>query len=195
MTAPEHASDTWFALKEPFVMLKKKKVELSIFVAVNLVIGMLGIHLAWLMPLFSPAFSFCEQLARRLDGGELYTFIIALLTSTLVLLVQGYSQRTLQQVRDLKFQTIVLLVIVIALAALGAGAQAFLASSGLPIASGAYLFQLMIWVLGFLLAIYCFLVAIYEQDLDDFAEREDAARYELQMKARTVASDGRGMDI
>jgi len=185
----------WIALREPLAMFRKKRVECFIFIIVNLAVGLLGVHIAWVLPLFSPVFTFGEQVTARLDGGDLYTFTIALLTSTLVLLVQGYSLRTLQRVRDLKFQTIVLAVVAIAFAAVCAGAQAILSASQLPVGTGAYVVQLLIFIGGVITAIYCFLVAIYEQDLDDFAATETARREQLRAKAEVIENDGRGMDI
>jgi hypothetical protein len=76
-----------------------------------------------------------------------------------------------------------------------AGMQAWVAALKLPSSTPAIVLQIFVALLGVAIGIYCFLLAIYEEDLDDFALKERERTQELVQKSRDTDSDGRGMKV
>ena len=102
---------------------------------------------------------------------------------------------TIGRIRDLKPTLVLIVLAVVVFAALGAVMQISLdITKALP-ASSAYPFQGVILAVGIVVSFYCFLVSIYEEQLNDFASEEQARRRELAIEASAASSDGRGIAV
>ena len=73
--------------------------------------------------------------------------------------------------------------------------QAWLEATHAAPPDSANTFQSLLFCIGVTVSFYCFLVAIYEEELDDFAASDSAKRDELARGATTADSDGRGIAV
>jgi len=184
------------SLLGPFGMIGKEVWRFSIFLFSNLFFGLLGVYVALLIPVFVAAHSVESQFVASLRTGGLYTFTIALLSSTAVLLLQGQAQTNpFEQIRRWKISAVCFVIALVIVLGLGAGMQAFIEATNIVSPKSAFIFQIAFFCIGVVAAIYCFLLAIYEEDLDDFASTETAKREQLVNKANSADSDGRGIEI
>jgi hypothetical protein len=164
------------------------------------VIGLLGVLAAIFVPIFDAARSFGNEFIANLRTGGLYTFTIAFLTSSAALLYEAKAKIVAdEQIKGWKQLALTLAVALVAVMATLAGMQAFSeAATSEPKVFSLTLkdcMQIMLFLIGVLLAIYSFLLASYEEELDDFAESADEARDDLKEKAESATDDGRGMRV
>jgi hypothetical protein len=154
------------------------------------------VYLALLIPLFSTSYSFDAQFGASLKSGALYTFTLAFLVSTAAYLLQGQSRQIVEHVRRWKAVVIVIVFVLVVVTGVCAGLQqAFGGTPGSPSRRSADWLQILLCVVGVAAAIYSFLLAIYEVELDDFAAKEAKMRDNLASRARTADSDGRGIGL
>jgi hypothetical protein len=188
-------SDGWAPISEPLRMFRKELWRCGLFLVVNLVFGLLSFYVALLVPIFSPSHNFSDQFLSSLSGGALYTFAIALLSSNAVFLLQGQSKRAIEHVRKWKISAVAIALLLVGFMGVLAGMQAWADALKQPSSALAIGLQIFITLIGVAIAIYCFLLAIYEEDLDDFAAKESVKRQELSQKSKATDSDGRGIEV
>jgi hypothetical protein len=193
----EYQAEQWSPVQEPLKMLKKRRWRSFMFLFPNLALGPLGVYLALLMPVFSDSYSLHGQFEESLKTGALYTFAIAFLASTLALLLQGQSPRSVEHVWRWKTTAIMLVFALVIASGVCAGLQqaAFGGSTNTVPSFAADSLQVVLCLLCVVAAVYSFLLAIYEEDLDDFAAEEAKKREELVDRAKTADSDGRGIEL
>ena len=188
------------SLLAPFAMVRKETARFSVFLCANLFVGLVGAMVAVLVPIFEPSRSFEVELIASLRSGNLYSFTIAFLTSTAVLLHQAQTHATAtDQIRLWKQTALAVTLVVIALTGICAGMQALYTAIAINPTSPALILadkvELGAFCIGVLLAIYIFLLATFEEDLDTFAADEDKKREVLGDKAKAIVDDGRGISV
>jgi hypothetical protein len=189
------------AIAIPFTMVRKRFSQCLRFLFLNLVFGLLGVNVALLVPIFFVSYSFPAQFEASLRAGAFYTFTIAFLSSTAVLLLESQPRRPDTLVAQLKPTLVLIVLALVVFSAIGAVMQMWLESSRTPSnlsslsSASAYAFQTRLFWAGVVVSFYCFLVATYEEDLDDFAAADDARRSELNRGASAADSDGRGISV
>src|SRR5688572_6819423 len=92
----------WASISEPLRMFRKEFSRCTIFVCVNLFLGLLSFYVALLIPIYSPSHTFSAQFLSSLSAGTLYTFAIALLSSNAIVLLQGRSKSPAEHIRQWK---------------------------------------------------------------------------------------------
>jgi hypothetical protein len=183
------------ALVAPLGMITKRFSKCFRFLFLNLVFGLLGVYVALLAPIFFASYSFDVQLDASLKAGAFYTFTIAFLSSTAVLLLESQPRHPDEGVARLKPTLVLIILALVVFAAVGAVMQIWLATTQAAQAPSALVFQERLFWAGVAVAFYCFLVAIYEEELDDFAAADNARRAELARDASSADSDGRGIAV
>ena len=183
------------SIAEPLRMARKEFWRVGLFLGVNLFSGLLGVYVALLIPIYSDAHTLESQFLATLKSGAFYAFAITLLSSNVVFLLQGQSKRAFEHVRRWKISAVAIAFGLVLLIAIPAGMQAWADANKQVSSYSANFLQVLLTLLGMMVAIYCFLLAIYEEELDDFAATESVKVQELAEKSRTTADDGRGIQI
>lgn len=183
------------ALFAPLGMITKRFSRCFRFLFLNLIFGLLGVYVALLAPIFFADYSFTGQFDASLKAGDFYTFTIAFLSSTAVLLLESQPRHPDADVARLKPTLVLIILALVVFSAVGAVMQVWLATTQAPQAPSAHVFQSRLFWVGVVVAFYCFLVAIYEEELDDFASADNARREELARHASSADSDGRGIAV
>jgi hypothetical protein len=183
------------SLFAPLGMITKRFSRCFRFLFLNLIFGLLGVYVALLAPIFFANYSFAGQIDASLKAGDFYTFTIAFLSSTAVLLLESQPRHPDAGVARLKPTLVLIILALVVFSAIGAVMQAWLAATQAPQATSAHIFQSRLFWVGVIVAFYCFLVAIYEEELDDFASADNARRKELALGASSADSDGRGIEV
>lgn len=183
------------SLVAPLGMTTKRFSRCFRFLFLNLIFGLLGVYVALLAPFFFANYSFAAQLDASLKAGDFYTFTIAFLSSTAVLLLESQPRHPDAGVARLKPTLVLIILALVVFSAVGAVMQVWLATTQAPPAASAPIFQTRLFWVGVAVAFYCFLVAIYEEELDDFASEDNARRAELTRHASSADSDGRGIAV
>lgn len=194
-----HGSSTWLA---PFSMVKRKGSRFFVFILLNFVLGLLGM---WTSVLLVPTF-FDErfikpEFARSLSNGSLYTFTIVFLTYSALLLLQVKTIiPTNDRIKQLKTAVVAIAIIAVILTGLGSGMQISFEALRSPsdpfreFTPADYL-QIALFFIGSVLAIYCFLLASYEEELDNFAESENSTVEDLSHRASVTVRDARDIEL
>jgi hypothetical protein len=183
------------ALTAPLSMITKRFSRCFRFLFLNLIFGLLGVYVALLAPIFFADSSFGAQFEASLRAGAFYTFTIAFLSSTAVLLLESRPRRPDEEVARLKPTLVLIVLALVVFSAIGAVMQTWLEAAHTARAASAYAFQSRLFGAGVAISFYCFLVAIYEEELDDFAVSDTARREDLARGASSVSSDDRGIAV
>jgi len=183
------------SIVEPLKMMKKEAWRCTLFIGVNLGFGLLSVYVALLIPLFSSSHTFSAQILSSLKSGAFYAFVITLLSSNVVFLLQTQARRAIEHVRKWKISAITIALLLVTLIAVPAGMQAWSDATNQTLGTGAIVLQVLFAIIGTLIAIYCFLLAVYEEEFDDFAEQETAKVQELAQRSKATDDDGRGIQV
>ena len=183
------------ALWKPLTMLFKRFGRCFRFLFLNLVFGLLGVYVLLLVPVFVADHSFVQEWESSLRSGALYTFTIALLSSTALLLLESQPRQPDKHIARLKPTLVLIALALVTFSAIGAAMQVWLDSSKASPAGSAFRFQSWLFYAGVIVSLYCFLVAIYEEELDDYLNSDNARRDQLAEEASSAQSDGRGMAV
>jgi len=182
------------ALAAPLTMVTKRAGRCFRFLFLNLIFGLLGVYVLLLVPIFFADHTFHAQFQASLRSGAFYTFTIAFLSSTALLLLESQPRQP-DAVGKLKPTLQLIVLALVAFSAIGAAMQAWLEATHAAPPDSANTFQSLLFCIGVTVSFYCFLVAIYEEELDDFAASDSAKRDELARGATTADSDGRGIAV
>jgi hypothetical protein len=182
------------ALWAPLTMVIKRTARCFRFLFLNLIFGLLGVYVLLLVPVFFVGHTLHAQFEASLRAGAFFTFTIAFLSSTALLLLES-QPRAPSAVAVLKPTLGLIALALVAFSAIGAAMQAWLEATHVVAPVSAYNFQQVLFWLGVAVSFYCFLVAIYEEELDDFAATDNQRRTQLARDATSADSDGRGMAV
>lgn len=190
------------ALTAPLTMVRKQFSRCFRFLLLNLIFGLMGVYVALLAPIFFADFSFASQFEASLRAGAFYTFTIAFytftiafLSSTAVLLLESTPRSPDKWVARLKPTLVLIVLALVVFSTIGAVMQTWLEATHAARATSAYTFQYRLFAAGAAISFYCFLVAIYEEELDNFAASDTARREDLARDASSVSSDDRGIAV
>lgn len=188
------------SLLAPLTIIRRRPARLAAFLLLSIVIGLLGVLAAIFVPIFDTARSITNEFIANLRTGGLYTFTIAFLTSSAALLYEAKAKIVVdEQINGWKQTTLTLALALVAIMAILAGMQAF--SEAVISEPKVFSFtlkdcvQITFFLIGVLLAIYSFLLASYEEELDNFAASSDDARDDLKEKSESATDDGRNISI
>jgi hypothetical protein len=165
------------------------------FLLLNIVFGLLGVYVSLLAPLFFKDYTLRAQLDATLESGAFYTVAIAFLSSTLLLMLESQPTNKDEGVSNLKPTLVLIALVLVVLSTYGAVMQNWLQATHAARAGTAHVFQGSLFFIGLAMSFYCFLVATYEEGLDDFAKADSARRDELTSEASAAQSDGRGISV
>lgn len=186
----------------PLMVIEKDPISLATFLLLYVVLGLVGVLVTLFVPVFDPTRSIGNEFIVNLRTGSLYTFTIAILTSSVALLYKENSKPVdIDNEKFKKWKRLVSIIAIVALVfiSLATGIQAFLAAIATapkPVTLEAKdWMQLIFFVGGTFLSVYAFLLATYEEERDNFAESSDRTIGELKQKAKSVTDDGRKMKI
>jgi hypothetical protein len=182
------------ALWAPVMMVNKRTARCFRFLFLNLIFGLLGVYVLLLVPVFFADHTLHAQFEASLKAGAFFTFTIAFLSSTALLLLES-QPRAPSAVAVLKPTLGLIALALVAFSAIGAAMQAWLEATHATAPASAYKFQQILFYLGVAVSFYCFLVAIYEEELDDFAASDNQRRTQLARDSTSADSDGRGMAV
>jgi hypothetical protein len=183
------------ALTAPLTMIRKQFSRCFRFLLLNLIFGLMGVYVALLAPIFFADSSFSSQFEASLRAGAFYTFTIAFLSSTAVLLLESTPRSPDKWVARLKPTLVLIVLAMVVFSTIGAVMQTWLEATHATRAASAYTFQYRLFAAGAAISFYCFLVAIYEEELDNFAASDTARREDLARDASSVSSDDRGIAV
>jgi hypothetical protein len=183
------------ALTAPLTMIGKQFSRCFRFLLLNLIFGLMGVYVALLAPIFFADSSFSSQFEASLRAGAFYTFTIAFLSSTAVLLLESTPRSPDKWVARLKPTLVLIVLAMVVFSTIGAVMQTWLEATHATRAASAYTFQYRLFAAGAAISFYCFLVAIYEEELDNFAASDTARREDLARDASSVSSDDRGIAV
>ena len=176
-------------------MLRKAPRRWLTYVAMNIVFGTIGVTAGLCIPLLTDEVSFSQQLKVAMDSGGLYTFVIALVVSTAVSLRQSDSSLALQRTAGIKSTAGLAAFFVVAIASLLSGIQAHVIAIGRPLGTYATTTQIVVFILGTLVALYWFLLSIVEEEYEDYAKVEGDTTRRLADKAMKISDDGSGLRL
>lgn len=184
----------------PLKIIRKRPARLGGFLLLYVVVGLLGVLVAIFVPIFDTARSIGNEFIATLRTGGLYTFTIAFLTSSVALLYEAKAKNVVdEQIKSWKQFVLNLAIALVAIMSALAGMQAF--SEAVASEPKIYAFtlkdcvQVTVFLIGICLAIYAFLLASHEEELDDFADSSDEARDDLKEKSESATDDGRNISI
>src|SRR5438094_4776863 len=113
------------ALAAPLTMVTKRAGRCFRFLFLNLIFGLLGVYVLLLVPIFFADHTFHAQFQASLRSGAFYTFTIAFLSSTALLLLESQPRQP-DAVGKLKPTLQLIVLALVAFSAIGAAMQAWL---------------------------------------------------------------------
>jgi MFS family permease len=191
----------WRPIRGPMVTAWTHRGRLFVYFIANIVVGLIGALVPVLVPIFNEQYTYTAAMVTALRSGSLYTFGIALLASSVILVLQSdHRRQTSREIEDTRRSSVIATFAFVSLLGILTGMLSYSESINAPA------LQQMHWALrdtiqftlvgiGILIAMYLFLLASYEEAYESFAEEEDAHVDVLVERSRDAAIDSRGINL
>lgn len=200
-STPRPALKEWRPLAGPLKTAWTGKGRLFVFAVANVLVGLIGALVPVFIPIFKDQESYADALITALRSGSLYTFGIALLASSITLVLQSdrREHQTSVEIEDTRRGSVVTTFAFLSLLGILTGMLAFSEAlvHATPKSSWTVRDTVQCGLVGIaiLIAIYLFLLSSYEEAQDSFAADEDAKVRAVADKSRHADTDARGIDL
>lgn len=177
--------------KEPLGFVREHKAAFVVFMLASGVVGLIGVWLPLVLPIFRPDLCLTTEFRKLLWDGSLYLFSIPFLTAMLGNVFASLVEDTDQAIRELKIVSIssVTLGVFLALVFLCVHLAARLPSAPVPAFGIKDLIQLLLFTMSLLAGIYLYCLPNFGRTGFQYAKVEDSKVKRVVESAHQVTSD------
>lgn len=191
--APLRGLQGW---REPFGFIRDHRAAFVVFVLASCIVGLIGVWLPLVLPMFRADRLFSSELQRLLWDGSLYLFSIPFLTAMLGSVFASLAEDREQAARELIIVAIscVALGVLLALVFLCLQLAARAPSAPIPAVGPRDAVQILLFVLSLLAGIYLYCLPNFGRRTFPYARTEDEKIKRVVDSAHQVNADD-GMNL